>query len=30
MAEADELYPSYYLPHNNSLTPDTVLEFGGR
>ena len=30
MAEADELYPSYNLPRNNQLTPDTVLEFEGR
>ena len=29
MAEADELYRSYDLPHNNRLTPDKVLEFGG-
>ena len=30
MAEADELYRSYDLPHNNQMTPDTVLMFGGR
>ena len=30
MAEADELYRSYGLPHSNRLTPDTVSEFGGR
>ena len=30
MAEADELHLSYNLPQNNQLTPDTVLEFGGR
>ena len=29
MAEADELYPSYNLPINYWLTPDTVLAFGG-
>ena len=29
MAEADELHPSYNLPHNDWLTPDTVLAFGG-
>ena len=29
MAEADELYRSYNLPHNDQLTPDTVLVFGG-
>ena len=29
MAEADELYWSYDLPHNNRLTTDTVLLFGG-
>ena len=29
MAEADELYPSYNLPHNVHLTPDTVLSFEG-
>ena len=29
MAEADKLYQSYYLPHNNRLTPDTLLGFGG-
>ena len=27
--EADELYRSYNLPHNDWLTPDTVLAFGG-
>ena len=30
MAEAEELYQSYDLPHNNRLTPDTVSAFGGR
>ena len=25
MAGVDELYQSYDLPHNNQLTPDTVL-----
>ena len=30
MAEADELYRSYNIPHNYGLTPDTVLPFGGR
>ena len=30
MAEADELYRSYDLPHNDQLTPDTVSEIGGR
>ena len=29
MAEADELYRSYDIPHNDRLTPDTVLAFGG-
>ena len=29
MAEADELYQSYNLPHNDRLTSDTVLAFGG-
>ena len=29
IAEADELYPSYDLPHNDRLTPDIVLLFGG-
>ena len=28
MAEADESYQSYDIPHNNRLTPDTVLVFG--
>ena len=28
MAEADILYHSYDIPHNNQLTPDTVLVFG--
>ena len=28
MAEVDELHPSYDIPHNDWLTPDTVLEFG--
>ena len=27
MAEADELRSSYDIPHNDWLTPDTVLEF---
>ena len=30
MAEAYESHPSYDLPHNDRLTPDTVSEFGGR
>ena len=30
MAEAEKLYRSYNLPHNNRLTPDTVVAFGGR
>ena len=30
MAEADELHPSYDLPPNDCLTPDTVSAFGGR
>ena len=30
IAEADELYLSYYLPHNDWLTPDKFLSFGGR
>ena len=30
IAEADELNQSYDLPHNNRLTPDKVLYFGGR
>ena len=30
IAEADELYRSYDLSHNDWLTPDTVLSFGGR
>ena len=29
MAEADELYRSYNLPHNYRLIPDTVSAFGG-
>ena len=29
MAEADELYRSYNIPHNDQLTPDTVSAFGG-
>ena len=29
IAKLDELYWSYDLPHNNWLTPDTVLSFGG-
>ena len=28
MAEADELYKSYDLPHNNWLALDTVSAFG--
>ena len=27
MAESDKLHPSYDIPHNYRLTPDTVLEF---
>ena len=30
MDEADELYQSYDLHHNDRLTPDTVSAFGGR
>ena len=30
MAEADELYQSYNISHNDCLTPDTILTFGGR
>ena len=30
MAEADKIYWSYDLPHNNWMNPDTVLLFGGR
>ena len=30
IAEEDKLYQSYDLPHNDWLTPDTVLYFGGR
>ena len=30
IAESDELYQSYDLPHNDRLTPDKVLSFGGR
>ena len=30
ISEADELYRSYDLPHNNWLTPDTFLSFRGR
>ena len=29
MAESDKLHPSYNLPHNDWLTPDTVLAFCG-
>ena len=29
MAEADELYRSYDLTHNDCLTPDTVVAFEG-
>ena len=29
IAEADELYRSNNLPHNDWLTPDIVLLFGG-
>ena len=29
MAEADELYWSYDIPHNDRLTPDIVLSLGG-
>ena len=28
MAKADELHLSHDLPHNNRMTPDTVLLFG--
>ena len=28
MAEADKLHPSYDIPQNDRLTPDTVLAFG--
>ena len=28
IAEADELYWSYDIPHINRLTPDTFLSFG--
>ena len=27
MTDKEELYRSYYLPHNNQLTPDTVSLF---
>ena len=30
MAEADYLHTKYDFPHNNRLTPDTVLVFGDR
>ena len=30
ISEADELNHSYDLPHNDWLTPDKVLSFGGR
>ena len=30
ISEADKLYRSYDIPHNNPLTPDTVLSFVGR
>ena len=30
MAEAEKLYQSYDLPHNNQLNTDTFLAFGGR
>ena len=29
-SEADELNQSYDLPHNDRLTPNKVLSFGGR
>ena len=29
IAEADKLNQSYDIPHNNQLTPDKVLFFGG-
>ena len=29
ITEADELYKSYGLPHNNWLAPYTVSAFGG-
>ena len=30
MAEADEVHPSYDVPHKDKLTPDTVSAFSGR
>ena len=30
ISESEKLYHSYDLPHNNRLTPDTVLSFGRR
>ena len=30
ITEADELDPSYDIPQNDRLTPDTVLAFGSR
>ena len=30
MAEADKLYRSYDLLHNDRLKPDTVMSFGSR
>ena len=30
ISEADKLNKSYDLPHNDRLTPDKVLSFGGR
>ena len=30
ISESDELNRSHDLPHNDQLTPDTVLSFGGR
>ena len=30
MDEADILYQSYEIPHNNQLIPETVLVFGIR
>ena len=29
MADADKIHASYYVPHNDWLTPDTVLALGG-
>ena len=30
IAESDKLNQSHDLPHNNTLTPDKVLSFGGQ